>query len=293
MTARRCARRAIVGAVLGLLVALPWVAKPSWADHGTTDEPRVATSRYVPPQGLDGGLLSLPAHADAEGALSAVVLLGDGGADGRVQFYALRLLSLGFAVLEVDDDGTGWSDSSDTAPDEVPAERRLAASLAALHGVTQIAPAAVGVIGIGSGAHALLEGSAGWRSMVAAAVLIYPACEKALASVPPEPSLDNAPPRPRLLLVHGDADPAAAAACASLAAALGGAEAGVQRYVLHGAGFGWDVSGIGSASALMLPDPARSGSRWRAVPDRQRALIALDQILLFLGSTLDRRTATQ
>lgn len=293
MTARRGARPACVGALIGLAVVMLSTVPPASAGQGRLDKPPIARSRYVPPGSHDGGLLSMPIHADAEATLSAVVLLADGGADGRTELYALRLLSLGFAVLEAEDDGSGWSDGSDRQPHGIPAEQRLAASLAALRGVPQIAPTGVGVIGFGSGAHAMLASMASWRGTVTAAVLVYPACATALANAQPDVPLADAPPAPRLLLVHGDADPAEAAACAQLAAALGGAQSGVERYVLRGAGFGWDITAFGRNGQSLLPDPARSGTRRRAVPDPERTLIALDQILLFLGRALDRRTAAQ
>ncbi|WP_270938498.1 hypothetical protein, partial [Falsiroseomonas oryzae] len=90
----------------------------------------------------------------------------------------------------------------------------------------------------------------------------------------------------RLLLLHGDADAEEDADCAALARGLGVPGQGFARVVLPGAGFGWDLDGASGRGHTMLPDPARPERRRRAVPDPQRALIALDRILYFLMDAL-------
>jgi dienelactone hydrolase len=161
-------------------------------------------------------------------------------------------------------------------------QRRLGLAVAALDDDAPVDRRRLAAIGIGAGARAVLEGWAGNAGTLRAAVLLYPVCDDGLLAR--APALRPRPGQGRLLLVHGDADPAEDAGCAALAAALGGAERVVSRYVLRGADVGWDIDP--GAVRAAFADPARPGARRPAQPDPDRAAIALDQILLFLMRAL-------
>jgi dienelactone hydrolase len=225
------------------------------------------------------GLLSLPTGVDrGKGAVPGIALIIDApGPDGRGSLYALRFLSLGLAVLETDTGNSLTGDWDGGAPrlSSVAAQNSLA--LTTLRTTPGIDPARVAIVASGGAARRILlehRYSPGATAMV----LLYPGCDDELVAAAARAGTP-------ILLLHGDADPAnEVEACARLAAALGGPEAGVTRQLMRGASFAWDVAPIGpdGAGSVLLADPAAPGRRLRVHPDPRAAFIGLDRILGFL-----------
>jgi dienelactone hydrolase len=243
--------------------------------------------RAVPLGNAAWGMMAVPGPPGDHQRPPGVLLFGDGDSafDGRTELYAQRLLSLGFGLLDADFDGLLADEGTPAHPPVTPIGARLGLALAALDANVPLDLGRLGAIGIGVGARALLEGWAGNAGTLRAAVLLYPVCDDALLAR--ASALRPQADRGRLLLVHGDADPAEAAGCAALAERLGGATAGITRYVLRGADVGWDLDAGDPERRFSIRDPAEPGRRRLVQPDPERAAIALDQILLFLMRALE------
>jgi dienelactone hydrolase len=195
--------------------------------------------------------LTLPVRfAAANDPLPIVVVLPDAlGEDGRAEPYAEALLSRGIAVLALDLDAPVERDAGDAA-----AAARLTADWVSRD--TRMAPTRVGLLGFGAGARRALEGGSG-RPVVA----LYPGCR----------GLKLAEAGPALVLYGSQAEDAPA--CEGLAAPQ------VELRPLPGAGHGWDVVGTLWLAAVVLPDPAGTGSR-RAVPNPRATLEAAEAVAL-------------
>jgi dienelactone hydrolase len=228
-------------------------------------------------------LLSHPGDAEPTQPRPAVILLSDGlGVDGRADLYARRLLSLGIAVLDIDFGEVQADDLGKGGGESIAVERRLGMALQALAGDPTVDPRRLGVIGIGTGGRAVLLGRPG-DAPLAAAVLLYPGCDGAMADAARggAPALAGVP----VMLLHGDADPVnEPRACAALTEELRGHAACVTHRVLPEATYAWDLplNGALGTGAALLPDPTGVSLRIRAEPDPMRAQIALDRILGFL-----------
>lgn len=274
-------RRGLAAACVAAL--LPLGLARATAPAGAEDPEEVlTTTRWI--AGDVAGLLSRPAVATdpATGPGPIVILLSDGpGVDGRADVYARRLLGVGIAVLDADFGSAIGTESAPAAPHPIPAARRLDAVLSALADDPEIDPARIVAVGIGEGARVLLLARAGGTPL-AAAVLLYPGCDAPMqaAAQQDRSALAGLP----VLLMHGDADPVnLPAACAGLAAALGGQGARVSHRVLRDATYAWDMPRNGApGGSTLLPDPTGAWERLRAEPDAARAEVGADRVLSFL-----------
>jgi dienelactone hydrolase len=265
------------GARLALLLALLLISNAARAAEPMPDPPG---GSELLPLGPAIGILTLPRAAPGTmrrpGAPWPVAILlpdGDGGTAGVIA-YGDRLLENGIALLE--------------APDGAEARTAawLAAGLAAIEGDARLDGRRVAVLGLGAGARAALLALAAQRPAMATPValaLLYPGCDATLAEAARGLAAG------RVLLLHGEADPAnGTAACEALAAAIPPA-ARARRRMLAGTGYGWDALGLAPAgAALLLPDPAGQGGRLRAWPDPAATLVAADHLLGFLLAAFGR-----
>jgi len=264
------------GVALGLLLSgysapAPAFAAPSDEAGGEQDMSGSIT-RSVPLGPDFAALLSLPRATPARASLPAVILLSDGpGKDRRSELYMMRLLALGLAVLDADFESTRTGEWGGTEPVAPAVGQRLGLAIAALRGAEEIDPARIAVIGLGEGARAVLL-APGDAMPQGGAVLLYPGCDAILAEAARR--LAAVP----LLLLHGDDDPTnAMEACAALAAA-----GGMDRAVLPGASYGWDVTAFRSTRLTIMPDPRDPLRRVAGRSEPMLAQIALDWVLSFL-----------
>jgi dienelactone hydrolase len=249
--------------------------------HPPAAEDRARTS-YLPLHPAAWGVMHLPRGSAQDATPPVVILIGDaGGQDGRPALYATRLLSAGLAVLEADYSENAVHDGGLQTPELVPLALRLPLALTAIRGVRRAGPVRVAALGIGEGARAVLAAPRDTLRHLAAAVLVQPGCDAPLIAAASRHAAESAG-EARLLLVHGDLDPAEYEACATLETAV----AGVRRLVVRGAGFGWDAEPA-KDGRVMLADPANPERHRQAYPDPQRAQMVLDRMLLFLISRLD------
>uniref|UniRef100_UPI0022EABC70 hypothetical protein n=1 Tax=Falsiroseomonas oryzae TaxID=2766473 RepID=UPI0022EABC70 len=141
------------GTWLALLVA-PGTAVAGHEEDGETHV--AAVTRPIRLGAQAWGMISVPQDGLGAAPRPAVVLLGDStGPDGRTQLYGLRLLTLGFSVLDADFTAL-QSDGGMAEPDLPPPDLRLPAALAALRGHPHADAARVGAIGLGEGARGVL-----------------------------------------------------------------------------------------------------------------------------------------
>ncbi|RAI57841.1 hypothetical protein DOO78_16470 [Roseicella frigidaeris] len=271
-----CRRLAALLALL--LVSLPLARGGARAAEPMPEEARPSALLRL---GAEHGLLTVPPDRAPDpapdlppgGRWPVAILLPDSdGSERRGTLYGERLLQNGIALLE-------------PLPDEAAegmAADRLAASLAAIAADPRLDGRRIAVLGLGAGARQALLGLAARPAPVALA-LLYPGCDAALAE------LARGLAGLRVLLLHGDADPANdAAACAALAAAFP-ASARPRHRLLPGTGYGWDALGLAPpGAAVLLPDPAGQARRLRAWPDPDATLIAADQLLGFLLAAFGR-----
>ena len=270
------------GARLAVLLALLLTPLPALAAEPMPDPPG---GSEVLPLGPAFGILTLPRAAPPTGHRSAgrrpgepwpvAILLpdADGGTTGVIA-YGDRLLENGIALLESPEGAEAW----------------LAAGLAAIAGDARLDGRRVAVLGLGAGARAALLALAAQPAPMAAPMaapvalaLLYPGCDATLAEAARGLVVG------RVLLLHGEADPAnGAAACEALAAAIP-PPARARRRMLAGTGYGWDALGLAPpGAALLLPDPAGQGGRLRAWPDPAATLVAADHLLGFLLAAFGR-----
>lgn len=128
----------------------------------------------------------------------------------------------------------------------------------------------IGLLAFGAGAEAAMSAGRLPRA------LLYPGC----GSLPAPP--DAAP----LLLLHGDADPAnPPLACAATVQAWEDHGAPVQRHVLAGAGYAWDLEPLSGFRQALLPAPGLA-RRVRVIPDPWVTEQAADLVAQFFRELL-------
>jgi dienelactone hydrolase len=229
------------------------------------------------------GVMSVPMHTDTLGG-PAVVIVDDAlGRDSRAERYVEQLLALGFTVLEIEpfpDKITGAA----TLPhvDDLEAARRVTEAAEALGSVAGINPHAIGALGFGAGARAVLLAPprADGREPFLARVLLYPGCATLRRGI----QGSDAAPRGQVLLLHGGHDPGnTQAACALLATDLA-AGGEVRHVVMPQAGYAWDYVPAGAvAGPTLLPTPA---GRVTADPWPDATSFAADTVSMFLARAL-------
>ncbi|MDO9706737.1 dienelactone hydrolase family protein [Paracraurococcus lichenis] len=267
---RRRPRRAL----LALALLLPALAARAEA----VPDPEAAATEIVRIGAAEVALLTLPAPSRPGPRRPVVLLLPDAdGAGTRAAVYGQRLLDNGLAVLEPQ---FGGNEPDGTAP-MTPLATRLPLALGAVAADPRLDPARVAVVGLGEGARAALLGLGG-EAAPAALALLYPGCDTALTA-----AARRVTGAPKVLILHGDEDPANdAAACAALAGAFPAQQA-VRQRVLTGASYGWDAFGlVRPGGVTLLAHPADPARRAWSQPDERTTIVAADRVLGFVLAAL-------
>lgn len=273
--------------VPALLLCLAFAAMPARA------EPEAKAVMLLAVGEGAHGVLSMPMHTDTLGHPAVVVVHDALGRDSRAERYVEQLLGRGFTVLEIEVFPTDV-DGAVTLPhqDVFEAATRVTAAADALVVNTGVHPRAIGALGFGAGARAVLlaDADATRRAPFIARALLYPGCEKLSremagphgAVLPPD-----AAPHGDVLLLHGGRDPAnTQAACAALAADIA-ATAEVRHLVMPQAGHAWDYPAVGPvAGATLLPVGGPADGRVAADPWGDATGFAADTISMFMARAL-------
>jgi dienelactone hydrolase len=239
------------------------------------------------PLGDDGhGVLSVPIHTDADRQPAVVVVHDSLGRDSRAERYVGRLLERGVTVLEIEAFPT-FVDGAVILPhlDDLDAARRVKTAADAMVAVAGANPRAIGALGFGAGARAVLLAApdAGGRDPFLARALLYPGCETLRREFQgSDPAL-----RGQVLLLHGGRDAGnTEVACAALAGdiAMG---SGVRHLVIPQAGHAWDYEPAGAAAGpTLLPLGGAAGGRVAADPWGDATAFAADTVSGFLATAL-------
>lgn len=221
------------------------------------------------------GVLSLPMHLDTTGFPGVVVVHDLDGRSAEAGLHVETLLALGIPVLEIEP-FPRVTNGVVALPNvsDLDAATLVTAAAEALAIAEGIDPRAIGALGFGAGARAVLLAGPGanGRAPLSARVLLYPGCETPrrpffvrIMAAPARQApgtqggtlaLPNAAPEGHMLLLHGGRDPGnTEASCAALANDLA-LVAKVDHAVMPEAGYG---SHGGARAALARPG-ARSAS---------------------------------
>jgi dienelactone hydrolase len=239
------------------------------------------------------GVLSVPMRTDTLGGPAVVVVHDSLGRDSRADRYVVQLLERGFTVLEIEVFPT-IVDGVVTLPrpDDVEAATRVTAAADALVADTGVHPGAIGALGFGAGARAVLLAAAGatGRDPFVARTLLYPGCELLRQEIAgPDGAVlrPSAAPRGHVLLLHGGRDPAnTQAACGALAAEIA-AVAAVRHLVMPQAGRAWDFVAAGAITGpTLLPIGGPDDGRLAADPWDDATRFAADTVSTFLAAVL-------
>ncbi len=287
------ALRAVRCAAPAALLALSFGAIPAAAER----EPP-AILLMVLGEG-NQGMLSVPMHVDTRGLPAVVVVHDEPGRSSGADRYVEKLLALGLPVLEIAPFPRP-TDSVMALPrmSDVDAATQVSLAAEALALAEGLDPHAIGALGFGAGAHAVLlaRPAANGRVLLSARVLVYPGCEMLrrpilarLMAVPgyhapgkhrAAPSFADAVRQEHVLLLYGGRDAGnTQASCAALAADLAMA-ADVHHVVMPEVGHACTRVGQG---AMVGPTalPVRG-----ALPGQDETAFAAETVSVFLADAL-------
>lgn len=237
------------------------------------------------------GLLAMPEEGVAPLPSGVVVALHEPtGIDARGWAYGDQLAAAGIAVLHVElTEATG----DDRAPDAgaagtMAALARLTLILDHLATDPRVAGVPVGLLAFGAAgdlaARAAAQGPAGDR--VAALALLYPGCADLADALARDQARLRAWGGLRILLLHGDADPANTPAdCGRLEAELASAAPVLRRHYA-GAGYAWDLPPHGPYEAVKLAWPGRPGALLPVIHSPAAAAVSAAHVASFFTLAL-------